>query len=78
MHLPLCFLPFLLLMLHRWDSLSGIPSWISHCQQSDDSVFNPFLIVLMTLLFPFLDSSLPLCTFQHFPFNFGVATPVSF
>lgn len=60
MHLPLGFSLFLLLILHRCDSSSGIPSWISHCQQSDDYVFTPsFLIVTMTLLFPFLDSALP-------------------
>lgn len=64
MHLPLGFLLFLLLILHRCDSLSGIPSWISHHQQSDDYVFNPSsFIVMMTLSFPFLDFAL---LFSHF------------
>lgn len=64
MHLPLGFLLFLLLILHRCDSLSGIPSWISHHQQSDDYVFNPSsFIVMMTRSFPFLDFAL---LFSHF------------
>lgn len=76
--ISLFFFPFLLLMLHRWDSLFGIPSWIFHCQQSDDWMFNPILIVMMTFLFPFLDYSLPLSTFQHLPFNFCTATAANF
>lgn len=73
MHLLLGFLLFLLLMLHRCDSLSGILSWISHRQQRDDYAFNPSsLLVMMTLLFPFLDSAL-LSSHFNASFNFHIA-----
>lgn len=77
MNLPLGFLLFLLLLLHRCDSLSGIPSCVANRQQTDDYVqsFFPHSHDDFILFFGFCS---PLFQIQHFSFNFCVATPVSF